>query len=137
MHTTGRPAAETAGFSLLEVLVALTVLSLSLGLLMQIFSAGLSNLSTADHRVRALAVAESVIAAQSPDHLLRDGFTDRGSDGLYGWQIAVRPYAIDLPAGADTPFILYEIAAMVIWDEPAGERSLSLRTLRVGAAGGR
>lgn len=51
------------GFSLLEVLVAFAILSLSLGVLLQVFATGLRNAGVTDDYTRATLYAESILTA--------------------------------------------------------------------------
>jgi prepilin-type N-terminal cleavage/methylation domain-containing protein len=54
------PESPASGFSLLEVLVAFAILSISLGVLLQVFATGLRNAGVADDYTRATLYAESI-----------------------------------------------------------------------------
>ncbi|MDV7399945.1 type II secretion system protein, partial [Arthrospira platensis SPKY1] len=68
------------GFSLLEVLVAFAILSISLGAILQVFATGLRNAGMADDYTRATLYAESILAAigreASPGAGVREGPID-------------------------------------------------------------
>ena len=58
-------AATKSGFSLLEVLVALSLLAIVLTFLLQGFAGGLTNVHANDDHLQAAAVAEGVLAVAS------------------------------------------------------------------------
>ena len=77
------------GFSLLEVMVAMIIMSLSLTLLYQSVASSTNNSRVADEYVRALMLAESVLAANTfvtePNLRLSD------SHDKFDWEVLVWP----------------------------------------------
>jgi general secretion pathway protein I len=129
------------GFSLLEILVAFSILALALGVLMQIFAGATRNADLTRDQTRATTLAQSLLAEASVAaplaSLENSGKTD---DGLR-WQVSVAPFvetAADSdgapPPGAPSPLDLWRISARVAWGGVAGtaERSVRLDTLRTG-----
>ena len=57
----GKPAGQ-AGFSLLEMLVAFTILAFSLVVILRIFSSGIGTAVTAEEYTAAVQIAESLLA---------------------------------------------------------------------------
>ncbi len=86
------------GFTLIEILVALIILGLSLGVIMQIFSAGLDRARKTEARAIAVQLAESKLAAVGVEEPLTEGETDGQFDDKYRWRVLVQPYR---PAGDD------------------------------------
>ena len=81
------------GFTLLEVLVAFLILSLSVSVLMRIVSQSLAALDNAEHHQTALQLAESKLAQvlvdlDSDSQGKEEGRVDRD----YRWQSEVEPY---------------------------------------------
>jgi len=117
-----------AGFSLLEVLVAFTILAFSLGVLYQAFGHGLRNLSVSGQYDHALILAESLLdltAAQVP---LKESRIE-GQDGLFRWQVVVSPYTtLAEPSRHFTP---YRVEVTVSWTEGGRTRTHRLETLRL------
>lgn len=122
------------GFSLLEVLVAFSILALSLGVLMRIFSADLNNANQSHDQARALAIAQSLLAATGVETRLSPGETTGRHDEHFEWSVSVIPFEYGTGSGRSipVPVSLWEISVRVAWgDNPrTGKRSVSLVTLR-------
>jgi len=83
---------RAAGFSLLEVLVAFTILALSLAVTFRIFAGGLGNIATSEDYARAVTLAESRLAAVGVSEPLGSGVSSGRWDEEYEWRIAAGPY---------------------------------------------
>lgn len=126
------------GFSLLEVLVAFSILALSLAVLMRIFSGSLNNATVARDQAEATRIAQSLLAAASADAPLVAG-EHQGTHGeQFRWQLSVGPVEPEArgasgPASWRLPADLWQISARVAWGSARGEkeRAVSLSTLRV------
>jgi general secretion pathway protein I len=119
------------GFSLLEVLVAFSVLALSLGLLIQVFSRALTSTALSATYSRATAVAESRLNAVGIDIPLEAGVHGGEPEDGLAWELLIEPYEIgdqlwELPAQP------YLVTAVVTWETAQGERRIALTTLRLG-----
>jgi general secretion pathway protein I len=129
-----RGEARAAGFTLIEVLVALAIVGLALGAIAGAFSNGLVGHETASGVEAALAVAEERLALAGAS--LRPGVSNGTFAGRFAWQTTVSPYdAGAKPADAPTSLpSLYSIAVSVAWHDGHRSRQVSLSTLRLGAA---
>lgn len=119
------------GFSLLEILVAFSILSLSLVVLLNIFSTGLRSAIISDEYIHAVTIAESLLSKAGIESTLEQGESHGVEEDKYSWSIYIAPYiddVIDLEKG---PMIPYKITVTVIWKEAEEERSLVLDTLRL------
>ena len=56
------PQNKQQGFSLLEILIAFSILALSLGILLKIFSAGVNTAIIAENYTTAVQLSESLMA---------------------------------------------------------------------------
>ncbi len=125
---------------MLEVLVAFTVLAISLGVLFEIFSTGMRASRSAEEFTRATLLAESKLAAIGIEGALEEGDTTGEFEDGYNWRVAVRPYRLDEQEaeGVPPPIEAYEVIVTVSWGEGSGDRSVSLTTLRLksGATAG-
>jgi general secretion pathway protein I len=129
------------GFSLLEVLVAFTILALSLGVLMQIFSGALRNSDTTADQAQATLLAQSLLAGVGIEERLVPGETAGTIGDKFRWMLRVAPFEEatlpDQPMPLQAPPMeLWQVAAQVAWGgspvEP--ERSVLLQTLRTQPA---
>jgi general secretion pathway protein I len=124
------------GFSLLEVLVAFSILALSMGVLMQIFSGGLHNVELSGHHIKAVAIAKSLLARVGTETPLLAGeqsgeFGDPARPAeQYSWQL-VQQVLEDVPESGQpvtvSLFGLMGITVNVEWqDGHAGKRNITL-----------
>ena len=122
-----------AGFSLLEILVAFSIMALALGVLLRIFGGAGRIAGTADQYVRAIAVAESLLASAGIETPLRPGETRGEIDATYRWTLRVRPYAIDESqlGGPPLGFKPYWVELSVEWGDEEDPRAFDLATLRL------
>jgi len=134
------------GFSLLEILVAFTLLALAMGVLMQLFSRGVNGASLADRYARATMMAESKLATIGVEEEPREGDSRGIFDDDYRWQLSVKPYvdaglkdaAASLPSPLDPDaqmrVRLYDLALTVSFTgDDRRERSVTLKTLLMAA----
>ncbi|MBZ0104732.1 MAG: prepilin-type N-terminal cleavage/methylation domain-containing protein [Sulfuricella denitrificans] len=120
------------GFSLIEILVAFVILSLTLGVIMQIFSGGLRNVRRSDDYSRALFLAESRLAALGVEQPLHEGGMSGELDRRYHWQILVQPYREAVTTDETQLKVgLYRVMVVVNWDDGRQARHLELTSLRL------
>ncbi len=117
------------GFTLLEVLVALTILGLAIVTLMQLSSQGLRLLRISDDYQQAVIVADRIVRRTD---VLQEG-VDAGREGLFQWErrIAIVPLPAELTPGAGPQPRLYTLSVAVRW---GNNRTLELASLRASAA---
>lgn len=138
----GRRAAAEAGFTLLEVVVAVAIAGLALVGLFQAGSGGLFAVDTAARAEEALQRAQSHLAAVGRDAALVEGKSSGDDGGGYHWRLQVQPAAQRQGVAADgvTPqnATLYSVLVSISWQSRGHERAVTLQTLRLGAgsAGG-
>jgi general secretion pathway protein I len=120
------------GFSLLEVLVAFTILAMLLAALFQVFSAGLHAARSGDRYTRATVIAQSHIAAVGIESPLQEGITSGTTDDDYHWRVTVRAYTDEqLP---ETGLVLQPLAidVEVFWEEGGAPRTVTLTSMLLG-----
>ena len=117
------------GFTLLEVLVALTILGLAIVTLMQLSSQGLRLLRVSDDYQQAVIVADRIVRRTD---VLQEG-VDAGREGLFQWErrIAIVPLPAELTPGAGPQPRLYALSVAVRW---GSNRTLELASLRASGA---
>jgi general secretion pathway protein I len=128
-----RAARETAGFTLIEILVAFVIAVLALSVVYRASSVGLDTGGTADRYSHALLIAESALQAAGVETSLAPGTSTQRRDNSYDEAVTVRPRPDLLPrsltlAGAYP----YEVSVDVSWREGGRARSVALSTIRLG-----
>lgn len=118
------------GFSLVEVLAAFSILAMSLGVLLALFSGGLRNTGIAHEYSRAVTLAESKLAEVGVTEPLAPGERQGAFDGQYRWRTQVAEY-IDGGGRAPEPLQAYRVTVRVSWEGAQGDRSVALSTLRL------
>ena len=115
------------GFSLLEVLVAFTIMAISLGLLYQVAGTNARTTSDLMGQAQAMALAESMLAANSV--IAPEGANAQGESQGFVWQVRTAPYATQADGKPQAPK-LHEVEVMVRWSDGTREREFQLRSLR-------
>ena len=124
------------GFSLLEILIAFSILALSLGILLKIFSGGVNTAMVAEDYTIAVQIAESLIAKTGSEIPLKDHQSSGDENEKYHWSLTVSPFflsgeGID-PKNAAAQ--LYKINVTVNWgDGESDDRQIQLTTLKLVA----
>ncbi len=128
--------ARARGFTLVEVLVALVILGLALGVLLRAFSLGLRNADAARAWTEATLYAESKLAEIEAGEGLSPGVQSGRFDERFRWRAQVQPYTraeANEESGARLNETLkaYEVIVTVIWGDSDESKSISLTTLRL------
>ena len=120
------------GMTLIEVLVAFIVLSVTMAVIMQIFSGGMRNARLAESYSRAVFLAESKMAAVGLERPLIPGEDSGQVGGEMHWRVSVTPAEDETPNGQMVPVRLYQVRVMAGWSEDGRERQVELASLRLG-----
>ena len=134
---------RTAGFTLIEVLVALALVGFAMAAIAGVLGGGLIAHETAGDAETALAVAEQRLALAAAGPSFRAGAAKGEFAGRFAWQTTTEPYretrgttgSGDAAAGAPDPAglpQLFRIAVSVAWRDGHRNRELALSTLRLG-----
>ena len=123
-------SAASAGFTLIEVLVALTIFAVAFAVLLRVFSTSLSHAGEAQNEAAASSLAQTLLADSAAEGEVTDG--DRSGDfaGGFRWQLHVEPYGTEADRRA-WAMLAKRVTAVVTWSDGGRERSLSLSTLRL------
>lgn len=113
------------GFTLLEVIVAFIVVTLTLTAVMQIFSGGLRNSETSRDYMTALSRAENTLERMGTEWVLREGTREGRFDDGMTWQRTVKQ------VGRENDLWLYEAEVRIRFAD--GAREVALKTLKLSA----
>src|SRR5436305_9009634 len=124
---------RNAGFTLLEVVVALAIAGLALVGLFRAGSGGLFAVDTAARAEEAVQRAQSHLAAVGRNAALTEGEFTGDDGGGYRWRLTVRPVSSRQAPGQDgltsVASTLFDVEVAISWPARDGERSVVLRTL--------
>lgn len=126
---------RASGFTLLEVLVALSILALSLGVLMQSFGRASQTASVTEDFRRALMTAESQLALATTS-MEGNSFNDAGVvDDRYSWNVTSEQFeqteSTGRPLAKNPSLVTIEVS----WNDNDRLRMVSLSTIRLGVNG--
>ncbi len=115
------------GFTLLEVLLALTILAVAIAAFMQLSSQGLRLLRLSDDYQQAVIIADRVARATD---VVEEG-ADAGQEGRFQWErrVSLVPVAEELTPGAGPQLRLYALTVAVRWGRGRTLELASLRTV--------
>jgi len=122
-----RPALP-AGFTLLEVLVALVCFAMVFGILAQIMRTGLRQSAAAESTIMASLVARSQLARVGAELPLAPGESQGEVDGMR-WQTTIR---LTEGGNGDVEIGTYRIDVTVAWGPPEEDHALTLTSLKIG-----
>ncbi|MDO8477784.1 MAG: prepilin-type N-terminal cleavage/methylation domain-containing protein [Candidatus Rokubacteria bacterium] len=120
---------HSAGFTLLEVLVAMVILSVAVVTLIQLASQGLRLLKLSSDHQEASLLADRLVRASEASI---EGI-ETGQEGRFTWERRARLVAIPdepAPAGSTAPRV-FSLSVAVRWD---GGRTVEVATLRLSQA---
>jgi len=125
-----------AGFTLLEIVVALIIASLALGVLVRGGIEGLRAVRLAQRYDQAVSRARSHLATVGRGVAVRSLHQEGDDGGGFTWQITIRPVGVATLGGGAADALhpmretLFEVEASESWQGPAGARGVTLRTRR-------
>ncbi|MFH1701884.1 MAG: prepilin-type N-terminal cleavage/methylation domain-containing protein [Nitrospirota bacterium] len=117
------------GFTLLEVLVALSILGIALTIILQLFSANLRALSASEDYVSAVTKAEAKMREVLDDKDLSEKSWSEITDDGYRVDVSINETLTERTDNLQVR--LLEVALTVYWTRNTKNKSLTLRTMKV------
>ena len=128
------PISKQQGFSLLEILIAFSILALSLSILLKIFAVGVNTAAVAEDYTAAVQIAESLMAKTGVETPLQAGQAAGLENDEYHWRVEVSPFTFN-PEHVDTTTLtaaLFKVKVTVNWgDGNARDRQVELATVKL------
>jgi general secretion pathway protein I len=134
MNRRHRDRTGEAGFTLIEVLVAFTILGFALVALLDIFSTGMRNVKVSEDYTTATAFAESKLATIGVVEPLVGQVQTGTFDGRFTWESAVRRIEVGPRADIEATVEPYQVTVTVNWGAREDGRGVALTTLRLAPA---
>jgi general secretion pathway protein I len=121
-----------AGVTLIEVLVAFVILSLSVTVLFRIFSTGTTNIIISQQYVDAIQVAESRITSLGSESELLPGIESGTSGDRYTWQTTIEPISFYEESDEEIyPVSAYRVTVQVGWVQRGQPREIQINTIKL------
>jgi len=121
------------GFTLIEVVVAMAILSIGITVIIELFSGSLRLVRTSGEYTKAVNYARVKMEEITIKPTMNEGIEEGEFDGAYRWQVNVKRVDI-LPARIETdfkpPVELFQVKVNVLWKSGTKERSTVLETYR-------
>ncbi|WP_428355575.1 type IV pilus modification PilV family protein [Methyloprofundus sp.] len=124
------------GFSLLEILIAFSILAFSLTILLNIFSSGLRRTIVSEEYQQAVIIAQSRLAAAGVEESLEDASQQGEELEKYVWSVYTEALDLDkLGVDAEQVSVLaYQVTVTVEWLAGKNNRQLELSTIKLAKA---
>jgi general secretion pathway protein I len=132
---------QTAGFTLLEVMVAFIIASLALAALMRAGASGLAATRAATQYEQAISRAQSRLDAATHGSVLTPADNQGDDGGGFHWRVRITPVASTAIRQLGTiprpplPVTLYAVTVWISWQDGDTTRDVQLTTEQVGATG--
>ena len=125
---------KAPGFTLIEVVVAMAILSIGLVVIIELFGGGLRLGRVSEEYTKAAGYARIKIEEISLDKSLAEGVYQGEFDSNYRWQVEVK--RVDLiPPGKDITYrpsvALYRVRIDVLWRSGLKDRVASIESYRL------
>jgi general secretion pathway protein I len=130
------PTGSEAGFTLVEVIVALAMLSAGLSLVLGFISSGPQRAAAAERMAEAGSLAQSLMSEVGTELPIRPEERDGQYPNGYRWHLRIRPFG-ESKEHEEGLIGLYAVSTELEWGEGAEKRSFVLTTLRLAAKGTR
>lgn len=124
------------GFSLLEILIAFSIMALALGILLKIFSGGVNTAGVAEEYNAAVQIAESLLAKTGVEAPLQVSELTGQEQEKYFWRVSITPFQFTAE-NLDVSTLaveLYKVRVTVNWGDnnsDAAGRQIELITLKL------
>ncbi len=119
----------------MEILIAFSILALSLGILLKIFSAGINTAGVAEEYTAAVEIAESLMAQAGVETTLQPSEATGLANEKYHWRVSVSlfPFTAENLDVTTLAVDLFKVKVNVSWggDTDTDGRQLELTTLKL------
>jgi len=132
--SSARCSLRSAGFTLLEVLIALIIAAIALAELMRAATSGINMTRTATRYEQALVRARSHLDVALHEAILAPRENQGDDGGGFDWRVRIAPFARTTPNPPDAQVTLYAVSVWIAWHDGDAEREVELDTRQVGTS---
>lgn len=111
------------GFTLLEIIVALAILSLGFLTLVQLFSGGLRLATESDDYLKGLVLAQNQFQRLESEDFDPETLQGEFEEPGYFWEAKIASYSSEL---RDSAFPVKKVSVRVYWDQEGREKEINL-----------
>ena len=120
---------RSAGFTLLEVIVAMAILGIAITVVLQLFSANLRAISVSGDYVAAATMAEAKMREILSDDRLSEKYFSEATQEGYRIDVSITDVIKERTENLQVK--LLEVDLTIHWIQGTKQKSMSLRTLKV------
>jgi general secretion pathway protein I len=130
------PRPQSAGFTLLEVLLAFLVFAISFAVVLEILSGSIRNTARAREYTEVSLIAQSLMDQVGLDIPLEPGVSTNGESGNYHWEMTIDSFtgsadnAHSIELAELTGIELLEVELVISWGVHPKERSNRFNTVK-------
>ncbi len=130
-NSTGGSEVSNKGFTLIEILVAISILAISLVVILQLFSGGLRSNKLSDEYTRGIFHARE----KMEEILLSKEFTEGLLEGVFDDEVRWKTEIVRIEQAEEEesmlPYNMFNIKVEVMWDEGDRERHFQISTIKL------
>jgi general secretion pathway protein I len=118
------------GFSLLEVIVALSIMAVGFATVMQLFSGSIKSVDLSDEYLKAVSLGNHKMGEFELDDFFTEEFSGEfENEPNYSWTLDLEPYG-DILNVDEENIQLAKVTVNVLWNSRGKERNVQLVTVR-------
>ncbi|MBB5208694.1 type IV pilus modification PilV family protein [Chiayiivirga flava] len=128
-----RGSGRQSGFTLIEIVVAFSILAVGLGIAMQIATGAMRQSRSASDYTEAALYAQSLLDNVGVGERLEESEDSGEFDERFSWSLRSEPYEIQTDSPLEpgiAPVELYRLELVVRWQRGRGEQEARFVTLR-------
>lgn len=119
------------GFTLIEILVAISVLSIAMVVIMQLFSGGLKSSRLSDAYTRGVFHAREKMEEILLETEFEEGVFEGEFDDSYWWRFEVVREEQPEEEAKKLPFDAYHVRVEIFWNEGEKEKNFGITTMKL------
>ena len=122
---------DTEGFSLLEVIVALSIMAVGFATIMQLFSGSIKSINLSEEYLKAVALANHKMdQLELNDFLTKKYSGEFENEPNYSWTLDLEPYENEVLNDEEENIQLAKVTLNIQWNSRGKQRNVEIVTLK-------